>query len=219
MARLASFSLTLVIPALLLLLAVRLVMTPLYLQIEYQRLGFPADTYGMTTTQRLQYAPLLLEYLMAGHPTHFLTDLKAPEGGALFNVREVGHLRDVQSVTQWAFGFAWIGGTGAVLSTFHLAGRDRRRLIQAVRSGALLAIGLIAAVAVSAVAAWDTFFTAFHRLFFAGGSWIFAYSDALIRLFPEQFWFDAALTVGGLTVLGAFGLLLIASALGRIKRA
>ena len=47
---------------------------------------------------------------------------------------------------------------------------------------------------------WDTFFTNFHKVFFEGDSWLFRRSDTLIRLFPEQFWFDAALTVGGLTV-------------------
>ncbi len=219
MARLASFALTLLIPALLLLLAVRAVMTPLFLEIEYQRPGFPADSYGMTTAQRLEYAPRLIEYLIAGHPTRFLTDLTGPEGGVLFNVREIGHLRDVQTVARWAFGFAWLAGMGVVLSSIYLYRRDRGRLRRAARSGALLAIGVVIAVAVSAVAAWDTFFTAFHQLFFAGGTWIFAYSDSLIRLFPEQFWFDAALTVGGLMVLGALALLLIATASGRIKRA
>jgi hypothetical protein len=35
---------------------------------------------------------------------------------------------------------------------------------------------------------------------------MFNYSDTLIRLFPEKFWFDAALTISGLSLLG--GLLL-----------
>ncbi len=53
------------------------------------------------------------------------------------------------------------------------------------------------------VASWDTFFTDFHRMFFEGDSWQFSTSDALIRLFPEQFWFDTAITIGLLTVIGA----------------
>jgi hypothetical protein len=32
---------------------------------------------------------------------------------------------------------------------------------------------------------------------------VFLYEDTLIRLFPEQFWFDAALFIGALTVIGA----------------
>ena len=42
--------------------------------------------------------------------------------------------------------------------------------------------------------------------FFAAGTWTFEYSDTLIRLFPEAFWYDAALTIAGLSVGG--GLLL-----------
>jgi len=57
---------------------------------------------------------------------------------------------------------------------------------------------------------WDFFFTAFHQLFFESGTWRFEYSDTLIRLFPEFFWFNAALTIGGLTVIGALFLILTA---------
>ena len=53
------------------------------------------------------------------------------------------------------------------------------------------------------VSNWETFFTDFHNLFFARGSWVFEYSDTLIRLFPIRFWQDAALTVGGLIAVEA----------------
>jgi integral membrane protein (TIGR01906 family) len=48
---------------------------------------------------------------------------------------------------------------------------------------------------------FDWFFTHFHLTFFTGDSWIFDWSDTLIRLFPERFWFDAA-TLWGLLTLG-----------------
>ena len=63
-----------------------------------------------------------------------------------------------------------------------------------------LAIGV---VIVLAVVGWNVFFTGFHTLLFEDGTWYFLTSDTLIRLFPEQFWFDAALTVGALAVVGA----------------
>jgi uncharacterized membrane protein len=31
-------------------------------------------------------------------------------------------------------------------------------------------------------------FVGFHQVFFDAGTWTFAYSDTLIRLFPERFW-------------------------------
>ena len=215
-ARVASITLALLVPVLLLLLAIRLVMTPLYLQIEYQRPGFPADSYGMTTAQRLEYAPLTLDYLIANRETRFLSDLTFPRGGTLFNAREIGHLRDVQRVTQWAFLLACAAGVIALGCGLYLSRRDRPALVRALRTGALLAIGLVAAVAITAVVAWDAFFNTFHALFFSGGSWVFAYSDSLIRLFPEQFWFDAAITAGALTVAGALVLLLAAWAIQRV---
>ena len=50
----------------------------------------------------------------------------------------------------------------------------------------------------------------FHALFFEGDTWVFRTSDTLIRLFPEQFWFDAALTVAVLTVSGSLLAMLVA---------
>jgi uncharacterized membrane protein len=53
-------------------------------------------------------------------------------------------------------------------------------------------------------------FIEFHRVFFGPDEerWLFDYSDALIRLFPPRFWFDAAvfmglLTIGEAAILGA----------------
>jgi integral membrane protein (TIGR01906 family) len=216
--RAAEVFLALLLPLLLVVLSVRVVMTPLYLQIEYQRDGFPADPYGLTTAQRLEYAPLALDFLIEGRATRFLSDLLFPEGGALFNIREVGHMRDVQQVTQSVFALTWAGAAAAILCTVYLFMRHPAALRRALRTGGMLTLGLVAAVALTAVVAWDSFFSTFHQLFFAGGTWVFSYSDTLIRLFPEQFWFDAALAVGALTILGALALLAAAGALCRIKR-
>jgi uncharacterized membrane protein len=37
--------------------------------------------------------------------------------------------------------------------------------------------------------AWPWFFTQFHELLFAPGTWSFPGDTGLIRLFPGQFWF------------------------------
>jgi integral membrane protein (TIGR01906 family) len=64
-----------------------------------------------------------------------------------------------------------------------------------------LTIALLVAVVALIYLNFDWFFTHFHLTFFAGDSWIFDWSDTLIRLFPERFWFDAA-TLWGLLTLG-----------------
>jgi integral membrane protein (TIGR01906 family) len=68
-------------------------------------------------------------------------------------------------------------------------------------------VGIVVTIVLAAIVNWDFFFTTFHTMLFESGTWRFAYSDTLIRLFPEQFWFDAALLIGGLTTLIALLLL------------
>jgi integral membrane protein (TIGR01906 family) len=53
---------------------------------------------------------------------------------------------------------------------------------------------------------WGEFFTTFHRLFFEGETWIFPYTDTLIRLFPIRFWMDVGATIVGLMVVEALTL-------------
>lgn len=51
--------------------------------------------------------------------------------------------------------------------------------------------------------AFDTAFLLFHQLLFPAGTYLFATGSNLITLFPEPFWFDAALVAGASIVLGA----------------
>ncbi|MBE2182391.1 MAG: TIGR01906 family membrane protein [Anaerolineae bacterium] len=201
--RLAQCVITLLFPVLLVLLAVRLVMTPLFLQVEYQRPGFPEDYYGFSTEDRLHYGPTAIEYLLSSADISLLADLSFSDGGTLYNIRELGHMRDVKIVTQAAFTFGLFGAVLFVLCTLYLYRTQRDLLLAAVARGAWLTVGLIVAIVIGAVVAWDAFFTLFHNLFFTSGTWQFAYSDTLIRLFPEQFWFDAAIVIGGITFTGS----------------
>lgn len=198
-----SSLITLAVPLLLALGSVRFVMTPLFFQIEYTRQGFPQDFYGLTTDERLRYAPFALEYLLNAEGIDFLANLDFPDGEPQYNARELRHMEDVKVVTQAAFLLAVLLALITAASGFVLWRMQRRRLRMAVLNGALLTLGLVATIVVVAVVNWDFFFTRFHEVFFSSGTWRFEYSDTLIRLFPEQFWFDAALTIGGMTVLGA----------------
>lgn len=202
---------TVAVPVLLVLLSVRLVMTPLFLQLEYNRPGFPVDVYGFTTADRLRYGPLAVDYLLNGEGIDYLGDLAFADGAPLFNARELRHMEDVKVVTRAAYFVLLYGGLGALILGALLSRLPwgRAALWRGLFNGAVLTLALVAAIVFFAVAAWDFFFTAFHQIFFEAGTWTFAYSDTLIRLFPEQLWFDAALSIGVLTVLGALGLLLL----------
>jgi uncharacterized membrane protein len=53
---------------------------------------------------------------------------------------------------------------------------------------------------------FNALFTGFHSIFFEGDSWLFFYSDTLIRLFPLRFWRDVFIALAVLS-LGAGALL------------
>lgn len=183
--------------------SIRLVMTPLFLQIEYNRADFPLDFYGFTTEDRLQYAPYALQYLLNGEDINFLGDLRFPDSGELYNARELRHMRDVKTVTQIAFLLSVIIGALAITSLYLLVRRSPSHAGVSLVRGSILSISLVVAIVVMAIVSWNTFFTGFHSLFFSSGTWQFEYSDTLIRLFPEQFWFDAAVAIGVMTIIGA----------------
>jgi integral membrane protein (TIGR01906 family) len=209
MARLAQTYLIVTFPLLLVLIAARLVMTPLFLNFEYHRADFPDDPYGFTLEDRLTYAPFALNYLLNGEGIEYLGDLKFPNGAALYGADELRHMRDVKTLTQIAFGSAVGGGLIALAAGLYLARRRDGGLWRALFGGALLTLAIIAAIVILALVNWEFFFVGFHQLFFQGGTWYFPTSDTLIRLFPEQFWFDAALAIGGMTVVTALVVLVV----------
>jgi integral membrane protein (TIGR01906 family) len=193
------------------LLSARLVMTPLFLQFEYHRADFPEDVYGFTLEDRLNYAPYALEYLLNDADISYLGDLTFPDSSRqLFNPNELHHMEDVKIVTRWAFWILTIGGIGslAIIGVLWRNIELRKSIRAGIFSGAIFTISLIFAIVIAVVVAWDTFFTLFHTLLFESGTWQFLYSDTLIRLFPEKFWFDASLTIGIMTTV--FSLILLA---------
>lgn len=205
--------LTLAIPVVLVLVSVRLVMSPVFLAYEYNRPGFPVDAYGITREERLTYGPLAVDYLLNDAGIETLSSQVFSNGTRLYTPLELQHMEDVKVVTQTAFNLLVILLISLAASAFFLLRSNShieriKAFWQGLFNGGLLTLGLIVTIVFGAIFAWDYFFVTFHRLFFADGTWVFLYSDTLIRLFPERLWFDAALLIGLLTVSGAAILIL-----------
>lgn len=198
-----SWLIALLIPIALVFLGARLLLTPLFLQIEYRTPGFPPDDYGFSLQDRLHWSQVALQYLVNDAKIDFLGDLTFPDGSPLYNARELSHMQDVKNVV-WPvmiIGYAvWfvILGLG-VWAQWGNWWQDYRR---GLRRGGWLTAGLVAVIAVFAATSFWQFFTAFHSLFFEGDSWLFLYSDTLIRLFPMRFWQDTFLAVGLVALCG-----------------
>ena len=198
-----SWFTTLLIPLALLGLGVRLILLPLFIQIEYRMPYFPVDDYGFTIADRLHWAPYAFNYLVNQADISYLGNLKFSDGQPLFNDRELSHMHDVKGVMQGGLRI-WYGclvmllllGAWAWRSDclpFYLQGLKRGGWLMvgvAVATGSIVIIG----ITMDPDLFWN-FFASFHSLFFKGDSWLFAYSDTLIRLFPIRFWQDTFMTV------------------------
>ena len=178
--------------------------------------GFPADQYGFTLEDRLHWAPFALVYLTNNESPEFLADLRFDNGTPLFNEREVSHMEDVKVVTKGALNVFYAALAGlALLGLWSRRPQQLSAFLQGLKRGGWIMVGLAGAVAFVVLTGmfllpnlfWS-FFEGFHSLFFEGDSWLFEYSDTLIRLFPIRFWQDTFLFAAGLAVAGGLGLAL-----------
>ncbi len=204
-----SWVVTLLTPIFLLGLGLRILLTPLFYNIEYRLPYFPPDSYGFTQADRLHWAPYAVRYLLNDADISYLGDLSFPDGSPLYNERELSHMHDVKGVTQGALK-VWYAAVVIELGLGAWAwyGKWWQAYRQGLRRGGWLTIGLVVVLGLFGAVAFWQFFTWFHSLFFEGDSWMFLYSDTLIRLFPIQFWQDAFLWAGVITVGGALALAL-----------
>ena len=209
-------------PLLLVMGGVRLVMSYEFLRFEYLRPDFPTDSYGFSAQDRLLYGPYGIDYLLNGEGIDFLGDLRLrgdkcwpplPETAdcPMYQTRALAHLVDAKRIIKAVFSLAFLLGlmAGGLVCLGYRSVDCRLAIRKGLIYGSCLTLGAVAAIAVLALTAWDFFFDRFHELFFAAGTWRFAFSDTLIRLFPERFWFDAAIGIGLLSSAAAIIIIFI----------
>ena len=110
-----SLLVTLFVPVALIGLGLRVLLTPLFLQVEYNMPYFPPDEFGFTKADRLKWAPYALNYLTNSADISYLGDLKFDDGKPLYNERELSHMNDVKRVTQGALKAWYISLAALVL--------------------------------------------------------------------------------------------------------
>ena len=120
-----SWAVTLAVPLALIGLALRVVLLPAFLQLEYHAPGFPPDTYGFTTQERIHWATLAWNYVVNSSDISYLGNLKFDDGSPLYNQRELSHMHDVKGVIQGAFA-AWYISLAALLVLGLLAWRAQQ---------------------------------------------------------------------------------------------
>lgn len=211
-----SYLVSLLTPLALIGLALRILLTPLYYTVEYNMPYFPADEYGFTKEDRLKWARPSVEYLVNDADISYLGDLQFEDGTPIYNERELSHMHDVKEVVQGSLRVWYVANVILLLlAVFAARGNWMPAYLNGLRRGGWWMIGLAVTLGLIAGAGilldpnifWS-FFEWFHTLFFEGDSWLFYYSDTLIRLFPIRFWQDAVISMAVIALGGGLGLAL-----------
>ncbi|MBI4289140.1 MAG: TIGR01906 family membrane protein [Chloroflexi bacterium] len=144
-------------------------------------------------------------------------------GVSLYNEKEIVHLKDVKDLIQFDYRLQWIAlAYVAGYAALALALRRKRALAglgRAMTYGGGLTLALMGMLGVAMVVAFDRVFIAFHLIGFSNMLWVLdPATDRLIQMFPEGFFFDAALYLAGVTLGGALGVGVVGWGLKRLQR-
>lgn len=202
-----SWVITVLTPLVLILLGVRLVLNPGYPSLAYNMPAFPNDPYGFSIDDRIKWSGFAVKYLLNDSENDYLAKLRFEDQKPLFNKRELEHMLDVKIVVQQAMRVFYILiSIMAGLGVWAHFGKWMFDYRSGLSRGGWLTVGLVLGIGLFASVSFWQFFTYFHSLFFAGDTWLFNYSDTLIRLFPLRFWQDAIIFIFGFTLIAGAGL-------------
>jgi integral membrane protein (TIGR01906 family) len=162
-------------------------------------------TTGLEETELVKAATGLISYFNSDEEYINLSVTKDGEPFALFNEREIAHLKDVKGL----FRFDYFVLLGTLIYTLVYAGlslwqKERRRVARSTIWGSALTLALMLALGLSMLFNFDRLFLQFHLLSFTNELWMLdPTKDYLIMLFPRGFWFDAILFCGLMAVAAA----------------
>lgn len=168
---------------------------------------------GYTTDELSIATNAILHDLVIGPPAF---DVQV-NGQPVLEERERAHMRDVRGVFA---GFYALAIAAAVVVVVLLVAAAR--LGHAARAWRAIQVGmqcLAVAIVIAGVIAtffFDQAFEVFHELFFPSGSYTFdPKTDKLVQLFPDAFWSETSIALGGFILLLAAVVWLVARHLAR----
>lgn len=200
--KLRATLIALTVPLTVVMIAIRAVASAPFLWLEYHRPGFPEDSYGYYLVERMRLGSYGVDYINNFAPREYLARVTTGADNTLaFTEAEVNHMHDVK----WVLLIATVAVAALFLVTLFSSISLRERAPGTIRRslfvGTWITLGLIVVLGVVGVFGWEWLFTTFHQVFFPQGNWEFSVRSSLIRLYPPQFWIDAAIAVAVLVAV------------------
>ncbi|MEE3250513.1 MAG: TIGR01906 family membrane protein, partial [Chloroflexota bacterium] len=134
----------------------------------------------------------------------------------LFNNREISHMKDVKQLVRGVYVLALV--SAAYLAAMIVVGFSWQKvrfvpaLAKRLTWGGGLTLILMVVFGIAALVGFDGVFLKFHQLSFANDLWqLNPRTDYLVRIFPQNFWFDATMWVSLRVIAGALILTVVGS--------
>lgn len=195
--------------------AVLVLTHPWYTQTLSARYSLSTEA-GLSSAQAQSIAEDVRAFVVEGRGTL----PEAIDGRPAFDASAVSHLTDVRDVFAGARLATWVLLAALLLVGAAAWSSGRRDAVSsALKIGAWSIVASVTLAGLVAVVDFDVFFSAFHSLFFAAGTWTFPYDSLLIQLFPERFWVVSGVSWGALVGAIALGYWLLGDRLARAVRA
>ena len=163
---------------------------------------------GITDSDLRQVGAELRGYINSGdEPLHIRTRILGTERD-LFNEREVAHMRDVKQLVRGVYVLALASAVYLAAMVAIGFAVQRGRFIEPLAKRTLwgggLTLVLLVVFGIAALVGFDSVFLKFHQLSFANDLWqLDPRTDYLVRIFPQDFWFDATIWVAVRAITGA----------------
>ena len=206
---LATFAFILALPIALLTTNIRLLANaPAVYDYAFDRYN-AEDATGLSRADLDKTAAALRRYFNNDEKTFYSTVTEGGLEGPVFNARETRHMEDVKRLFRYvnlAQELSVVYVIAYVVSFFIWAreGNVRQLAAQALMG---LGVGVLAlgGVAIFAAFGFGAAFDRFHELFFRNDFWqLDPRTDHLVQMFPEGFWRDMTIFLGGMCAVEAF---------------
>ena len=126
-------------------------------------------------------------------------------GASFYSEREILHMIDVKRLMARTFDAGWAALGFIIAFVAATLVRSGKRAASSLARSVLTACGIVAimvvVLGVIGITGFDAAFRNFHLLFFTNDLWQLSSRDGLIQLFPQRFFFDTTLLIGGVTLI------------------
>lgn len=185
-----------------------LLMNNIFLTQEFYKQSIQKSS-KMTKNEYLFYADQIIKYFFNNQGNVVIKDENGHNINDFFTEEETLHMIDVKRIIRFVFILLII----SLVTLFALFKKIKFKIVSNALVLSFVALSIIGTILYFN---FDRSFYIFHKIFFRNQYWLLPENDMLIRMFPENFFYDYAITWFVISCFPGF-ILILFKRFGRLK--